>query len=165
MAQLTHSKFKAENHHGKHISLLLDSVTDPLNVGAAFRLGEAMGVNTLFLCGETPHPPHARIKKTGRGAEKRLSWKTGQTLEIVKELKDQGFFCAGIEITDDSVNLSEFEFPNQPICLIVGNENNGLSDKCIKSCHQILHIPMFGVISSLNVTSALSIALWQSIIR
>ncbi|MEO0627866.1 MAG: TrmH family RNA methyltransferase [Bacteroidota bacterium] len=56
------------------LGLLCPDWKDPLNVGAAFRLADAIGASALVLTGSTPHPPQAKIARTARSTEKSVAW-------------------------------------------------------------------------------------------
>lgn len=63
--QLSHDQVK--NHQRQFpLVIVCQSVADPLNIGALFRLADAMGVTAVYCCGESPVPPHRRIAKTSR---------------------------------------------------------------------------------------------------
>lgn len=60
--------------HGLPLGLFCPDWRDPLNVGAAFRLADAVGARALVLAGATPHPPHPKIARTARSTERSISW-------------------------------------------------------------------------------------------
>src|ERR1700722_11654307 len=63
-----------ENIPALTVSILLDDVRSMYNVGAFFRTADAAGVEKLYLCGITSHPPKHAISKTALGAEDRVPW-------------------------------------------------------------------------------------------
>ncbi|MEM7574482.1 MAG: TrmH family RNA methyltransferase [Bacteroidota bacterium] len=74
MRQLTHPEVKRERHQ-LPFSLLCSGWRDPLNVGAAFRLADAAGLQ-LILSDGTPQPPHPKIARTARSTERSVDWKS-----------------------------------------------------------------------------------------
>ena len=84
--------------------LLLDNIRSGHNVGAAFRLSDALGVDSLYLCGITPTPPHREIRKTALGAEEIVPWRyVDKVTDALSELKKKGFQCVAIEQTPTSL--------------------------------------------------------------
>jgi 23S rRNA (guanosine2251-2'-O)-methyltransferase len=79
---------------------------------------------------------------------------------IIQELKAAGNTIIGIEITDKSINIQDFEFENhQKIVLLLGSERNGIEN--IQLVDHTVAIPMFGRNSSMNVIHSLAITLYE----
>jgi tRNA G18 (ribose-2'-O)-methylase SpoU len=67
-----------------------------------------------------------------------------------------------LEITSNSEPIHDYAFPkNQPITLVVGDENFGVSEEILKLSDAVIHIDMFGQNSSMNVVQAANIALYE----
>ena len=82
--------------------------------------------------------------------------------EFKTELKSKKHYLVALEITSSSKSLNHFSFPtNQPIALIIGDENFGISESLLKLCDAVVHIPMYGQNSSMNVVQATNIALYE----
>ena len=85
-------------------------------------------------------------------------------LQVVTSLKAKRYFIIALEITDSSTSLDDFTLnTNQPIALIIGNENIGVSEDILKLADEIVHIKMFGENTSMNVVQATSITLYELI--
>src|SRR3989337_1832919 len=70
------------------IYIVLDSVLDTYNVGAIFRLADAVSAKKVYLCGLTEIPPHTRIKKASINTTEWVSWEYAKTsAEAIKKLK------------------------------------------------------------------------------
>ena len=166
--QLTH-----EAHDSSRIkfplSIIANDITDPLNVGSLFRLSDALGIEKLYLCGDTPAPPNAKIKKTSRSTEKHTVFESHADAEkLLRTLKQAGAVIISLEITSSSLSINSAEFSSaiknkQPICLILGSENTGVSEPLLSLSDITTHIPMYGNNSSMNVISATSIACYEII--
>ena len=159
--QLNHynSTFKKQKFH---ITLICDNVTNTPNIGSLFRISDALGVEELIFCGENLQLGK-RMKKTSRSTEKYVSHKVeSDILQVVTSLKAKRYFIIALEITDSSISLDNFLLnTNQPIALIIGNENIGVSEDILKLADEIVHIKMFGENTSMNVVQATSITLYE----
>ncbi|WP_375236306.1 TrmH family RNA methyltransferase [Winogradskyella sp.] len=159
--QLNHynSTFKKQKFH---ITLICDNVTNTPNIGSLFRISDALGVEELIFCGENLQLGK-RMKKTSRSTEKYVSHKVeSDILQVVTSLKAKRYFIIALEITDSSISLDDFLLnTNQPIALIIGNENIGVSEDILKLADEIVHIKMFGENTSMNVVQATSITLYE----
>lgn len=159
--QLNHynSTFKKQKFP---ITLICDNVTNAPNIGSLFRISDALGVEELIFCGENLQLGK-RMKKTSRSTEKYVSHKVeSDILQVVTSLKAKRYFIIALEITDSSTSLDDFTLnTNQPIALIIGNENIGVSEDILKLADEIVHIKMFGENTSMNVVQATSITLYE----
>ncbi len=143
------------------LTVLLQSVEYPANVGSIFRLADGAGVNELILTGITPTPPHATIDKVGRYKSLRLPWRyEADPLVAIADLRAKGFSMIAVELTDDAVPYHEFKYPTQT-CLIVGHEDHGVTKATLAACDAAVFIPMYGKGLSLNVHVALAIVLYH----
>ena len=144
------------------ITLVCDNITNAPNIGSLFRIADAFGVEELIFCGE--HIPLGRkMTKTSRATEKVVNYKVETSvLDVVKQLKTDNYSILSLEITNNSKSIHSFMFPkNQPIALIVGDENFGVSEEILKLSDSVIHIDMFGQNSSMNVVQAANIALYE----
>src|SRR5713226_9237224 len=72
------------------VYIILDSVLDTYNVGAIFRLADAVAAEKVILCGLTETPPHTRIKKASINTTEWVSWEYCETaVEAIKKVKKQ----------------------------------------------------------------------------
>lgn len=144
------------------ITLVCENVTNAPNVGSLFRTADAFGVEKLILCGE--HIPLGRkMAKTSRATEKSVDYKISeQILEELNLLKTNGYQLIALEITKTSKALHSYKFiKNQPIALIIGDENFGVSETILDLCDDAIHIDMYGQNSSMNVVQATSVTLYE----
>ncbi|MCT4591884.1 MAG: TrmH family RNA methyltransferase [Candidatus Gracilibacteria bacterium] len=151
----------------KHFAVVLPDIRSGFNVGAFFRTADGLGVDHVYLSGYTPYPPHKEISKTALGADDFVEWtyymETGDLLEY---LKQEGYFFISLEKIQGSKPLGKFEFQDQEkICLILGNEIEGVSEDILKISDEILEIEMKGRKESFNVSVAGSIAMYQLLLK
>ncbi len=144
------------------ITLVCDNVNNAPNIGSLFRTADAFGIEKLFLCGESI-PLGRKMTKTSRATEKVIDFELKENaLDAVKALKNEGYIIISLEISRTSQPIHSFKFSTEnPIGLVVGDENFGVSDDILKLSDQIIHIDMFGQNSSMNVVQATNIALYE----
>ena len=139
----------------------LDNVRSLHNVGAFFRTADAAGFQQLILGGYTGGPPQPGVAKVALGAEESLPWKhCGELAVELDALREAGWEIAGIETTAASVDLYDW-VPRFPVCVVFGNEVEGLSEAVSKSCDVYVRVPMLGVKQSLNVSVAGGVVLFE----
>lgn len=146
----------------RQIKVLLHNVRSMHNVGAAFRNADAFGVSEILLSGFTPTPPRPEISKTAIGAEKHVSWTYLENPEkFLQKLKQQGYTVAGMEQTNKSHLLPDYECaPDASLCLVFGNEVTGIDKEILPHIDLFLEIPQFGHKHSLNVSVAVGVVLY-----
>lgn len=143
------------------VSLLLDNVQNPFNVGSIARTAAALRVEHLYLVGTTPPPNHPSARKTGLGTERYLTWSEHSSVaEAASVARDDGYVIVGLELTSASSPLPEVELAGD-VCLALGHEDRGLSAAALSSCATVAFIPLLGKVGSLNVASAAAIALYE----
>ena len=141
--------------------VLLDDVRSMYNVGAFFRAADGVGLQKLWLCGITAHPPKKAISKTALGAEKTVAWEHDwDGLRVAEGLRREGFQIAAIETSPDAVDLFEWE-PRFPLCVLFGHEVDGLRAELLAMADMHMRIPMRGQKKSLNVATAGGIVMYE----
>lgn len=135
------------------IYLVLDNVIDTYNIGSLFRLGDALAVSKIYICGDTEYPPSSRIHKAAVGTEEWVPWeKTDNTKDTIKKLKSEGIQIIAIEQSDKSIPYTLLAKKlNFPCAIVVGNETNGIEEKVLDLADIIVELPMFGINKSFNV--------------
>ncbi|MGI9608152.1 MAG: TrmH family RNA methyltransferase [Acidimicrobiales bacterium] len=144
------------------ITLILDSVQTPYNVGTILRTSAALGVEHLWLVGATESPTHTKTNKTAMGTQRYLEWTHVEEPEqAVAEARAAGYRVVGIELADNASPLHELDLRGD-LCLVVGHEDRGLSKAALAACDDVGYIPQVGKVGSLNVGVAASIALAEA---
>lgn len=143
--------------------VVLDNIRSMHNVGSVFRTADAFLLQSIYLCGYTPQPPHRDIHKTALGATETVEWTySATTEEAVQLLKEQGFKVFAIEQAEGSLFLNNtHELTKGKLAVVLGNEVEGVSSEVIKLCDGCIEIPQFGMKHSLNVSVAAGIVLWE----
>ena len=145
------------------IVIVLDNLRSGMNVGAFFRTSDAFKVERVILCGITPRPPHREILKTAIGSNASVDWSYKEKIsDALKSLIEDDYVVLGIEQTDRSVSLPEYEVNTSvKYALVFGNEVEGLSPETLPSLDDAIEIPQFGTKHSLNVAVCGGIVIWH----
>lgn len=140
--------------------LLLDRITDVRNFGAIARTAECAGVNIIVIPEQGSAMVGADAMKTSAGALSRIP--IGREKDLVstaKYLKNSGFKVIGAtEKASLNYTLADYTLPT---ALIMGSEEDGLSPALIRYCDELVRIPLHGNISSLNVSVACGVLLYE----
>jgi len=142
------------------LEAVLDNIRSAWNVGAIFRSADGLGVSKIHLCGITPSPENAAVRKTALGAENFIPWQASRNaLKSAQMLQAQGLRLVALEQSPRAVALTAFTLrPAGGIALIVGNEVTGVDPALLEMCDDVVEIPMRGQKRSLNVEVAFAIA-------
>ena len=146
--------------------LLLESVRDPLNVGAIIRSAAALGVGRLIMsadCADLYHP------KTLRAAMGPLFSMPITRVEDLAgtgtALRQSGRRVYAAALDDTAIRLGSREFDAEreghPVGAVIGNEGHGLSESVIAACDRSVYIPMEADTESLNAGVAAALIMWE----
>lgn len=142
--------------------LLLDRLTDVRNVGAIARSAECAGVHAIVIPEKHSAPMHEDAVKSSAGALLRVPICRVRNLQdTLHYLHDSGVeSVACTEKTDSPLYETDFR---QPMAIVMGSEEDGISPAVMKLCRNRAKIPMMGNIGSLNVSVATGIVLWEAV--
>jgi 23S rRNA (guanosine2251-2'-O)-methyltransferase len=140
--------------------LMLDGVTDVRNFGAICRTAECFGVHAVII----PEKGSAQINeeaiKTSAGALYNIP--VCRVKSILGTLKTLQLSGVTVIACSEKTRKNSYECDlTNPICIIMGSEESGISNDLLKSANDIMRIPMSGKTSSLNVSVAAGIALYE----
>jgi 23S rRNA (guanosine2251-2'-O)-methyltransferase len=140
--------------------VILDGVEDPHNLGAIVRTAHAAGANGVVVAERRAAPITETVARAAAGALEYLPvarvTNISQTLE---RLKQHGFWIYGLdERGTESYNSVDFTIPS---AIVLGGEGKGLHQGVRKQCDFLVRIPMAGQVSSLNVSVAAGIILFE----
>lgn len=141
--------------------LVLDGVEDPHNLGACLRVADAMGVHAVIAPKDRAAGLNATVRKVACGAAETVPFITVTNLaRTLRELKDAGVWVVGTA-AEAEADLFSVKF-NGPIAMVLGAEGTGLRRLTAETCDQLVSIPMFGTVESLNVSVASGICLYEA---
>jgi tRNA G18 (ribose-2'-O)-methylase SpoU len=138
--------------------VVLDNVTNSYNIGAFIRLADAFAIEKIIVCGELTISDK-KLKKASRNEAKWVCIEySDSTTSSLQALLDKGYTVYSVELCHQSVDYSDVTY-SSPCVLVLGNERKGVSEAALKLSHHLIHIPMFGMGNSLNVSTAGAIVL------
>ena len=141
--------------------LLLDGVTDPHNLGACLRVADAAGAHAVIAPKDRSVGLTAAAMKVASGAAESVPYITVTNLaRTLRELKDRDIWIVG---ADESGETTLFEAKIAgALAWVLGAEGEGLRRLTRENCDQIVSIPMFGAVESLNVSVASGVCLFEA---
>ena len=142
--------------------LILDSVTDPHNLGACMRSADAAGVQAVIVARDKSAPLNSIARKVACGAAESVPLITVTNLaRTMRELQERGIWLIGAA-GEASSNIYSTDL-NGPMAIVMGAEGKGLRRLTREHCDALVHIPMVGTVSSLNVSVATGICLFEAL--
>lgn len=147
------------NNNRHSISLALDNVSDERNLGALFRLADAARLMAIYTFEQEVQKERTALRKVARATDKYVPHFRLKNWNFLLEQKSKIQLVA-LEITQNSIPIWDFQI-TKPIVLIVGNEKNGISDRLLEMADASIHLPMYGVNTSMNVAMAAGIAIYE----
>lgn len=139
--------------------LLLDSIQDPNNLGSILRTAESFGVNGVIFKKDNQVDITDAVSRISMGAVNNLNiFKVTNLIDAINKLKKHGFWIYSSYISNQSQDFNKIRYSNRT-CLVVGNENKGISPLIIKNSDFLIHIKTIGKTQSLNVGVATGILL------
>lgn len=140
--------------------LILDCVQDPHNLGACLRTADGAGVTAVVVPKDRSAGLTATVTKVASGAAESVPLvQVTNLVRTMKSLQDQGLWLYG---TSDQADKSFYEVDyTGPVGIVLGSEGDGLRRLTEETCDELLSLPMAGVASSLNVSVASGICLYE----
>lgn len=147
---------------GPPLLLVLDSVTDPHNLGACLRVADGAGAHAVIAPKDHAVGVNATVAKVASGAADTVPYFMVTNLaRTLSELKERGIWCIG---TADDAPGSIYEADlKMPVALVLGAEGTGMRQLTRNSCDLLVSIPMKGAVESLNVSVASGICLYEAL--
>jgi 23S rRNA (guanosine2251-2'-O)-methyltransferase len=144
----------------KPFIVVCDEVEDPHNLGAITRTAEACGVHGIVIPKHRSVQVNHTVTKASAGATEHLPFtRVSNTGTAIDELKKQGVWIVGTD-SKASKNFTELDY-DMPLAIVVGNEGKGLRRLVKEKSDFLVKIPMYGKISSLNVSVATALLLYE----
>ncbi|MBP6183544.1 MAG: RNA methyltransferase [Saprospiraceae bacterium] len=147
------------------LTIVLENVHDPHNIGAVMRSCDAVGISEIFVLFTEAHLTQDRIKigaKTSGGANKWLTIHYFRDRnECFRKLRETYHLVLAAMPDNGSLNLWSLDFA-QPVAFVLGNEKDGVSDESQRLCDGNYFIPMAGMATSLNISVACAVTLYEA---
>lgn len=158
-----HNRKEFPNIKRNNVYIILDDLKSAHNTGTILRLADALLVKKVYICGERAIlPPNKKIRTSSRGAERWAPWEyIPKSTDIAKELKNDGIPLVAVEISNESIDLRDFQ-AMESVCFIFGNEYVGVSKELLDLADVTVHLPILGMTNSINVSTAASVVLYDN---
>ena len=141
--------------------LVVDNLEDPQNLGQIIRTAECANITGFLL------PEHQSVQITdavlqvSQGAFVHLPiYRCGNLHQQLRTLKKEGFWIIGVENSINAMSWHELDYKRK-LVLVMGSEGKGIRPVIVKTCDELITIPMQGQLNSLNVSSATSAILFE----
>ena len=146
------------------IILALDRVMDPHNLGACIRTADAAGVDAVVIPKSHSAPLNATVSKVACGALESTNIVTVTNMaRALRQLRDAGYRIIG---TAGSAAGTIYEIDIRfPVVLVMGSEESGLRRNTREHCDELVRIPMYGTVESLNLSVAAGVSLYEIVRR
>jgi 23S rRNA (guanosine2251-2'-O)-methyltransferase len=147
-------------HH--RFFLALDGIEDPHNLGALLRTADGAGVDGVLLPERRSAPVTATVAKTSAGASEHVRIaRVTNLVRALEQMKQKHVWVLGLD-ERGTPDYTDYDFRSDCV-LVLGREGAGLHDLVKKTCDHLLRIPMAGQVSSLNVSVAGAIVMYEAL--
>ena len=141
--------------------LMLDHIQDPQNLGAIIRSANAFSVKHIIIPKDRSASITPTVLKISSGGFNNIKIiKVASLFDAINQLKKNDFWVYATALSDKAINVCKASF-NCPLCLIMGNEEKGVSNTLLNISDQNVYIPQSGEVQSLNVSVATGIMLYE----
>jgi 23S rRNA (guanosine2251-2'-O)-methyltransferase len=152
----------ARGRFDRKFFLALDGVEDPHNLGALLRSADGAGVDGVLLPERRSAPISGVVAKTSAGASEHVPIaRVTNITRALEQLKKNNVWVIGLD-ERGTPDYTDFDF-NLDCVLVLGAEGAGLHDLVKKTCDHLLRIPMAGSVSSLNVSVAGAVVMYEAL--
>ncbi|HAB66276.1 MAG TPA: 23S rRNA (guanosine(2251)-2'-O)-methyltransferase RlmB [Firmicutes bacterium] len=141
------------------IVVMLDHLEDPHNFGAIIRTCEAAGIKSIIIPKDRSVSVSGTVMKTSAGALEHVNISMVNNLvNVIDDFKKNGYFVYAADM--DGENYKNVSYADR-VLLIIGSEGNGVGRLVKKNCDQIVSIPQYGHVNSLNASVAAAILIYS----
>jgi 23S rRNA (guanosine2251-2'-O)-methyltransferase len=148
---------------GPPLLLILDGITDPHNLGACLRVADGAGAHAVIAPKDRAVGLNATAAKVASGAADTVPYITVTNLaRTLRQLKERHIWVVGTR-DDAEKNLYQIDLKHSGgIGLVMGSEGEGMRRLTSETCDELVSVPMFGSVESLNVSVASGICLYEA---
>lgn len=146
---------------GPPLLLVLDGITDPHNLGACLRVADSAGAHAVIVPRDKSVGLNATVAKVASGAADSVPYITVTNLaRALRDLKERDIWVVGT-VDSGEKSLYDTDF-TQGVALVMGSEGDGMRRLTRETCDELIGIPMFGQVESLNVSVASGVCLYEA---
>ncbi len=145
----------------KPLLLILDGVTDPHNLGACMRVADGAGADAIIVPKDRSAQLNTTVSKVASGAAESMPFVAVTNLaRAMRELQEAGIWLIG---TSEEADKTLYEVDlSGPVAIVMGAEGEGMRRLTKETCDELVSIPMFGGVESLNVSVASGVCLYEA---
>lgn len=146
---------------GQPLLLVLDGITDPHNLGACLRVADSVGAHAVIAPKDRSVGINATVEKVASGAAQTVPYITVTNLaRTMRQLRERNIWVVG---TSDDAEKSLYEVDYAAgTAFVMGSEGEGMRRLTRETCDELVAIPMFGSVESLNISVASGICLYEA---
>jgi 23S rRNA (guanosine2251-2'-O)-methyltransferase len=142
--------------------IILDGIEDPHNLGAILRTADAVGGHGVIIPQRRAVGLTAAVSRTSAGAVEYIPVaRVSNIPQSISHLRRGGIWTVGVDMAGDK-DYTQADY-HQSVALVIGAEGKGLSRLVKERCDQIVSIPMKGHITSLNVSVAAALVMYEAV--
>ncbi len=139
--------------------IICDEIEDPHNLGAIIRTAEAGGVHGIIIPERRSASLNMTVAKSASGALEYMNVaRVTNIANTIDKLKEEGIWVFGADM--GGVDRHNIDF-SVPCAIVIGNEGKGIGRLVAKKCDEIVSLPMYGKINSLNASVAAGILIYE----
>lgn len=154
-----------QNNSDTSLSLVLESISDPGNMGTIIRTGEAFGVKNVYISNDSVDVYSPKVIRATMGSIFRLQITHFSDINsTINELQSQNIKVFTTALSQNAKDITEVLFTH-PCAVVIGNESRGASNTAIECSDESIIIPMSGENESLNAAVAAGIVLWNARVK
>jgi len=140
--------------------LVLDEIEDPQNLGALVRTAECTGVQGVIIPKHHSATVTSTVVKASAGATEYMAMaEVTNVVQTLDALKESGYWVIGMDM-DGEKEYTEVDY-STPTAIVIGNEGKGIRRLVKEHCDQLVHIPLYGNIDSLNASVAGALVMYE----
>ena len=136
----------------------MDNIQDPGNMGTIIRSAVAFNIDTIIVSNDSVDIYNPKVVRSSQGMIFHMNIIKKDLIPFIKEIKND-YKIIGTKVTDGN-DIKTLE-KNEKLCIIMGNEGNGVREEILALCDDFVYIPMNENCESLNVGVATSILLYE----
>ena len=150
-----------DKKEGRRFFIVLDKLSDPHNLGSIIRTAECSGVTAIIIPNRNSVLVNETVLRSSAGAASLVKvCKVGNINDAIKKLKDSGVFVYVTDMDGDNIYSTNL---TGDIAIVIGSEGFGVSALTRKLADQVISIPMYGQINSLNASVSAGICMYEAV--
>lgn len=144
------------------LRLVLENIHDPHNVSAIYRTCDAAGIPKISLLYNLEKFPKVSMVTSASAFKWIETEKYSDPKECFSSLKKEGFRILATKLSEDAKDIHQIDFTKKT-AIVLGNEHRGISEEVERLADELIFIPMFGMVQSLNVSVSNAVILYEAL--